>query len=356
MIKILHSADWHIDSPIQGRSPEQTSLLRQALLQIPGQVAALCHRENCDLMLLSGDLFDGAYTQAGYRAVYDALEEAKVPVFVAPGNHDPVIPGSPWLTEVWPENVHIFKHAALESVALPGLDCRVYGFGFESMECPGLLENFQADCQETYTLGVFHGDATQTTSPYCPITALQVERSKLSYMALGHIHKGDSFRRGNTLCAWPGCGMGRGYDEQGEKCALIVTIEDTASIRAVALEGPKFYDWETPAGDDPIHTLSSLLPPAASQDFYRITLTGPSEPLDIPALKETLSRFPNLELRDKTVPPLDIWGSAGEDTFEGLYFHLLKEKLEGQDERTKKQILLAAKMSRQLLEKQEVQL
>ena len=356
MIKILHSADWHMDSPIQGRTPEQTKVLRQALLQIPGQVASVCRRENCDLMLLSGDLFDGPYTQAGYRAVYDALEEAAVPVFIAPGNHDPVIPGSPWLTEVWPENVHIFKHAAIESVALPALDCRVYGFGFESMECPGLLENFRADQQEKYALGVFHADATQTSSPYCPITALQVERSELDYMALGHIHKGDSFRRGNTLCAWPGCGMGRGYDEQGEKNLLLVTVEDTASIRAIPLEGPRFYDWETPAGEDPAQTLASLLPPAASEDFYRITLTGASEPLDINGLKAALSRFPNLELRDKTVPPLDIWGSAGEDTFEGLYFHLLKEQLEGQDERTKKQILLAAKISRQLLEKQEVQL
>ncbi len=356
MIKILHSGDWHLDSPIQGRSPEQTGLLRQALLQIPGQVAAICRRENCDLMLLSGDLFDGPYTQAGYRALYNALQEVSVPVFIAPGNHDPVIPGSPWLTEVWPENVHIFKHAAIESVALPSLDCRIYGFGFESMECPGLLENFRADRQEAYAVGVFHGDPTQTSSPYCPITALQVEQSNLDYMALGHIHKGDSFRRGNTLCAWPGCGMGRGYDEQGEKGVLLVTLDASVNIRSIPLEGPRFYDLETPAGENAIASLESLLPPAGSEDFYRITLTGPSETLDIPKLKTALSRFPNLELRDKTVPPLDIWGSAGEDTFEGLYFHLLKEQMEGQDERTKKQILLAAKISRQLLEKQEVQL
>ncbi len=356
MIKILHSADWHLDSPIQGRSPEQTALLRQSLLQIPGKVASICRRENCDLVLLAGDLFDGQYSQSGYRALYDALQEMAVPVFITPGNHDPAIPGSPWLTEVWPENVHIFKHAAIESVALPALDCRIYGFGFESMECPGLLENFRADQTETYAIGVFHGDATQTSSPYCPITALQVEQSNLDYMALGHIHKGDSFRRGNTLCAWPGCGMGRGYDEQGDKGVLIVTLDDTAQIRSVPLENPRFYDWETPAGEDAAVALAALLPPAGAEDFYRITLTGPSEPLDIPGLRTALNRFPNLELRDKTVPPLDIWGSAGEDTFEGIYFKLLKDQMDGQDQRTKAQILLAAKISRQLLEGQEVQL
>lgn len=356
MIKILHSADWHLDSPIQGRTPEQTALLRRALLQIPQKVAAVCRQEGCQLVLLSGDLFDGNYSQDSYRALYDAMQEMAVPVFIAPGNHDPAIPGSPWLTEVWPENVHIFKHAAVESVVLPALDCRVYGFGFEAMACPGLLENFRADRKETYTVGVFHGDATQINSPYCPITALQVEQSGLQYMALGHIHKGDSFRRGDTLCAWPGCAMGRGYDEQGNKGVLIVTLETAASIRAVSLDAPRFYDLEIPAEEDALAAISAQLPPAGSEDFYRITLTGPSEPPDIPTLKRELQRFPNLELRDKTVPPLDVWGSAGEDTFEGIYFKLLKEQLADQDERTRRQILLAARISRQLLEKQEVQL
>ena len=39
MIKFLHSADWHLDSPIQGRTEAQTALLKQALLRIPQQVA-----------------------------------------------------------------------------------------------------------------------------------------------------------------------------------------------------------------------------------------------------------------------------------------------------------------------------
>ena len=45
MMKILHSADWHLDAPILGRTPEQTQLLRQTLLQIPGKIAALCKVE-----------------------------------------------------------------------------------------------------------------------------------------------------------------------------------------------------------------------------------------------------------------------------------------------------------------------
>ena len=61
-MKILHSADWHLDAPLVGRTPEQSALLRQHMLALPDKIAAICRRERCDLMLLCGDLFDGPYT------------------------------------------------------------------------------------------------------------------------------------------------------------------------------------------------------------------------------------------------------------------------------------------------------
>ena len=91
-----------------------------------------------------------------------------------------------------------------------------------------------------------------------------------------------------------------------------------------------------------------------NEDFYRITFTGPSEPLDLQQLREQYARFPNLLLRDRTTPPVDLWGTAGEDTLEGMYFKLLHDALEDADADTKRQIRLAAKLSRQILDGQEV--
>ena len=344
-MKILHSADWHLDSPLQGHTPEQTALLRRSLLAIPGKIAALCRAEKCDMMLLSGDLFDGPYTADSLNALRDALSEVAVPVFIAPGNHDYLGADSPWLTQSWPENVHIFTQPVLTAMEGPG--CTVYGAGFTSMDCPSLLEGFHAE--EKNALCVLHGDPTQVSSPYCPITRKQVETSGLAYLALGHIHKGGDFQAGSTLCAWPGCPMGRGYDEQGEKGVLIVTVEDTVSTRFVPLDTPRFYDLECAP-----EALARTLPAVGSDDFYRITLTGESEPVDLSALYAQYVRFPNLELRDRTMRPVDPWASAGEDSFEGTYFRLLQEALEGQDEQTQKRIRLAARISRQLLDGQEV--
>ena len=350
MIKILHSADWHLDAPMLFRDPGQTQLLRSTLQSIPARLSAACRAEQCDMMLLSGDLFDGAYAADTLRSLKCALADAGVPVFISPGNHDHIGNESPWLTEQWPENVHIFTHPAIESVDLPELDCCVYGAGFVGMDCPPLLEDFSPTHTERYAVGVLHGDPTQVNSPYCPITAQQAEQSGLDYLALGHIHKAGSFRAGHTLCAWPGCPMGKGYDEQGEKGYYIVTLDQEATARFVPLDTPRFYDLDIPADQ----SLSSVLPPVGNQDFYRITFTGPSEPLDLTAMQAAFSHFPNLVLRDRTVPPVDIWGSADADTFEGMYFKLLRDALETSDPESANRIRLAARISRQLLDGQEV--
>ena len=349
MIKILHSADWHLDSPLQLGSEQASQYMRRTLLEIPGKLAEICREKQCDMVLLSGDLFDGAYTAGTLQVLKNALKEMAVPVFIAPGNHDFVSASSPWLREAFPDNVHIFSRQTVECIELPALSCRVYGAGFAGMDCPALLDGFRAEDTKAYNIGVFHGDPTQVTSSYNPITAQQVENSGLNYLALGHVHKTGSFQAGKTLCAWPGCPMGRGYDEQGEKGVLLVTVDETTTAEFLPLNTPRFYDFEvTP------EALATRLPPVGSMDYYRVTLVGPSEPLNLESLQAAYSRFPNLVFRDRTVPPVDVWGSADEDTFEGMYFKLLHDALDAADEESRERIQLAAQISRQLLDGQEV--
>ena len=308
------------------------------------------------MVLLSGDLFDGAYSRESCRSLYEALEKMEVPVFIAPGNHDFFGPDSPWLRETWPENVHVFTREKMESVSVPALACRVYGAGYQSMDCPGLLEHFVAEGEERYHIGILHADPTQRATPYCPLTAEQVRQSGLNYLALGHVHKGGSFRAGETLCAWPGCPMGRGYDETGEKGVLLVELAETVDTEFVPLGLPCFYDLQTDAGADPAGAVARLLPPAGSDDYYRITLTGYADNVDTVQLCTRFNSYPHLQLRDKTVPEADLWGAAGEDSLEGLYFGMLRSAKDGQNEEVRRRAMLAAQISRQILDSQEVKL
>lgn len=352
-LKILHSADWHLDSPFASFPEQQRDFLWQELRKIPDQIARLCCREGCDLVLLSGDIFDGVYTWETVRLLRNALEECRVPVLIAPGNHDFYGPGSPWMEELWPDNVHIFI-GGMSFADLPELNCRVYGAGYTSMDCPALLDGFRAE-GEGYRIGVLHGDPTRANSPYCPVTAAQVEQSGLDYLALGHIHRAGGFQAGDAFCAWPGCPMGRGWDETGDKGVCIVTLNDTVEIRMEQLDTIRFLEQTVDVGEDAVLALDGILPPAASGDFFRITLTGTGS-ADLPALYETFSNIPHLELRDLTEAPVDLWEDADEDSLRGVFFKkLLEAELTADPERAK-QIRLAAEISRKLLDGREVPL
>ncbi len=352
-LKILHSADWHLDSPFAGFAGEQQRFLKQEQSRIPEKVAQMCRREGCDLMLLSGDILDGKAGRETLEGLKRELGRCGVPVFIAPGNHDFVGPGSPWLEEDWPSNVFIFT-GGVEAVDIAALDCRIYGGGFRSMDCPPMLERFRAEGGRRYTLGVFHGDPTQKASPYNPITAAQARDSGLQYLALGHIHKVGAFRAGQTLCAWPGCPMGRGWDETGEKGVCIVTLSDTAQVQAVSLDTPRFHQLEADITGGAEEALERLLPGAGGTDFFRIRLTGRAE-VDLGALKARFAAFPNLELVDHTRPAGDLWADAGEDTLEGVYFRMLRQGML-EDPDNAEQYRLAAEISRSLLEGREVAL
>ena len=348
-LKILHTADWHMDAAFVSFSEERRSFLRREQLKIPGKIAEICRREQCDLMLLAGDVFDGAPSQESIDAVRQALKDCGVPVFVTPGNHDFCQTGSPWLEERWSENVTVFT-GELESMVLPALNCRIYGAGYRSMDCDSLLEGFRVQGTEAYQIGILHGDPVTAKSPYCSITTSQVRASGLQYLALGHIHKAGMFKSGSTVCAWPGCPMGHGWDETEDKGICIVTLEEEVKVRFVPLDVPRFFDLEADIASGAGEVLERLLPAAGCSDFFRVTLNGQAEP-DLEMLQKKFVHLPNLFLRDRTIPVQDLWEDTGSDTFRGAYFRLLQQQAQ-----TEPLAVLAAEISKKILSGREVKL
>ena len=341
-LKILHTADWHLDSAFGSFPEAQRAFLRREQRKLPEKIAEICRREMCDLMLLAGDVFDGEPCRDTVDELKRALAECGVPVFISPGNHDWCGMDSVWKREKWPENVYIFT-GNVEGVCVPGLDCKVWGAGYQSMDCPALLENFRAEQTESYAIGLFHADPVTKNSPYCPITARQIRQAGFHYLALGHIHKAGMLRLDGNICAWPGCPMGRGWDETGEKGVCIVTVEKDTDVRFLPMDTPRFYDleWDGKASE----AVEALLPPAGSEDFYRITLTGIGDH----EMVSGVDAYPNLTVRDRREKLADVWEMAGEDSFRGVYFGKL-QALAGEDPRA----VLAAEISQRILMGKEV--
>ena len=89
-----------------------------------------------------------------------------------------------------------------------------------------------------------------------------------------------------------------------------------------------------------------------------IALCAPSFAISKPhRLQNALSgRFFHLQLRDRTVPPRDLWEGAGEDSLEGRYFQILQQAAQNATGPEAEALCLAARISRRILEGQEVTL
>ena len=131
MVKILHAADFHLDSPFGALSEERARQRRQECRTLADRLVDYANDHGADMMLLSGDLFDGEriYAQTA-QELSAALGRFHGPVIIAPGNHDPYTGRSPYARTLWPENVHIFSENTLETLEFPLYGCTVYGAAF----------------------------------------------------------------------------------------------------------------------------------------------------------------------------------------------------------------------------------
>ena len=73
MIKLIHGADFHLDSPFSGLAPDQAAQRRREQRELLARLAQLAREREADLVLLSGDLLDGRQT---YRETAQALMDS----------------------------------------------------------------------------------------------------------------------------------------------------------------------------------------------------------------------------------------------------------------------------------------
>ena len=179
MVRIIHAADFHLDSAFSGLPPEKARQRRRESREILDRLTALARERQVDMVLLSGDLFDGerVYPETLER-LRETLAALACPVFIAPGNHDPFTPRSPYARQTWPENVHIFRGGALEAVELPELGCVVHGAAFTAPErTDQVLAGFTAPADGLVHILCLHGEVNAPASQYGPITREQIAAS-----------------------------------------------------------------------------------------------------------------------------------------------------------------------------------
>lgn len=343
-IKLLHVSDVHLGSEFSS-IPEKQEERQKEILRTFRKITQLCAKESVDVMLIAGDLFEGANVRPDIvKSVKSYLEEAPCKVFISPGNHDYVAMDSPYEEEGWPNNVKIFS-GKMERILLPELGVAVYGAGFESTYVKTSL--FDANLpveEEMINLCILHGDlvSDSQTSEYHGITSSALVRSKMDYVALGHIHMRSPIRKeGKTYFAYAGCPEGRGFDELGEKGVYIGTVRKDNVNLAFKPMNQRMYlieeidvshlQNEIAAEVYILNYLKDLYCNDYKDHFYRVKLRGAVPEANALnwknielALKDELYY---ISLVDETVPSVNYEEVAKETSLKGFFVKKLLEEM-----------------------------
>ena len=240
-MKIMHLADFHLDSAFSGFDKVAADEKRAQLVKCFERALDIADERGVSLILIAGDLFDTPFCSAATKnAVFEAIRNARVPVVIAPGNHDFYTKNGTYAAGNLPENAYVFTSDELGRFDFDALGVSVIGYAFTSDryeknplsgEVPLSEENVNILCA--------HADLGSPLSKYAPLGTGAIARCGFAYAALGHVHKPQQpTTSGASLIAYSGFAQGRSFDETGDGGALIIDLDTdskTASYERVIL-------------------------------------------------------------------------------------------------------------------------
>ena len=269
MVKLIHTADLHLDSAFRSRfTKEEAENRRQKQLMAWKELLSFAVEKKVQGILIAGDLFDSPVVSHGTMDFFLSTisEHPEISFFYLRGNHD--TENTFRYQENLPKNLFLFsekgkKYRLNDRLLLAGVEYGTKDISFgenegatqgagqaaeqgvgqenahgaealsksesESEEESKFLKLREEDCNILLLHGALYqgtpkGEVVQGEEG---IFLKNLEKLPLSYIALGHIHKGGEGKLNNgALWAYPGCLQGRGFDEEGERGFLYLKVEE----------------------------------------------------------------------------------------------------------------------------------
>jgi exonuclease SbcD len=245
MIRILHTADVHLDSPLRSlalRDPELRDRVQTSSRTALSRIVDIALANDVVALLIAGDLFDGAERSARTAAFLtlqlERLREHRVRVFYVKGNHDVENPLTGELS--LPDNVHVFDGRGGKVQLAEGV--WIHGVSFATRHAPeNLLPRFPAPVDGAVNVAMLHTSlmGAEGHDPYAPCTVGDLTAAGFDYWALGHVHR----RQVHSNAPWvvmPGTPQGRDIGEPGPKSATLLTIDKVIEIEEVPTSAVEF--------------------------------------------------------------------------------------------------------------------
>ena len=257
MVRLIHTADLHLDSAFSSRfSKEEAEERRRNLLIAWNKLLQYGIERKVQAILISGDLFDSPVVSRSTMEIFlsSIRKNPEISFFYLRGNHD--TKNTFRFRDDLPKNLFLFskegkKYRLKEKLVLLGQEF----YGTESLlELPEEPEELveeellspssakdavqsiwnlkEEDCNILMLHGALREGGPEVQNEQ-GISLKQLSRYPIHYLALGHIHKREEGKCGSLYYIYPGCLQGRGFDEEGEKGFYYLEIEEeTKEIKA----------------------------------------------------------------------------------------------------------------------------
>lgn len=347
-IKILHMADIHFGRPATGLPENLRDIRRQEVRATFSKAINLANEENVDAVLIAGDLFDTSDTD---KSTLNFLSGefnkiSHIPVFITPGNHDPLGSAYNELANLGCENLIIFGNECTSKI-FSEKNFAVYGIGFDNeVVTDHLLMRIKAEDENAVNIAVVHGELV-ANGDYNPITESDISSSGMDYVALGHVHTYSGINKtGKTHYAYCGTLEGGGFDECDDKGVILGTVsKGKCDLKLIPLSKRRYRTIEIDVTDTA--TLQEIIDKVKStadnpNDLYKIVLTG-CRPEKIPpeVIENEVDAF-FVKTKDLTRGAYNLQELSVDYSIGGIFARNVLERMEKATDEEKNDLLRAA--------------
>lgn len=282
-VRFIHTADWQIGMKASGIGPVGQQV-REARLDTINRVLGVAKERGINLLLITGDVFeDNAVDRFLVRKVGDKLSRFPGRVYIIPGNHDPLVPGSVWEHAVWEEASNVSVIREPEPIELD--DCILYPCPLEEKYSTRNPTSWiDAGESEKIAIGLAHGnvEGLPDADPDFPIPRDAAGRAGLDFLAVGHWHSFATYpgADGAVRLAYSGTHETTKFGERDSGNVLVVEIDERGAAPKLESVPVGRLQWQTEetsleregALDSVLSGLNEI--PAPESTLLRLRLNG----------------------------------------------------------------------------------
>ncbi len=318
-MKIIHTADIHLDSPLTGIADAPSR--RAELLRALGNLAEYADNNKVGAVIVAGDLFDDEYaSDKTVESVAQIVSASSAQWFVLRGNHGNAKPYE--LLREMCDKVNFFGESwttyNLGKVAITGRE-----LGKND------VENWQklTLSDKAYNILVLHGDVDEPS--YGFIDKKAIAANPVNYVALGHRHAFCEHKFGKVKGCYSGVLEARGFDEtEPTGFVLIDTDSDKISFchQCIRRVETRMVDVSGVTTDLALEkAIFDAVGDVAARNYLNVEFVGAlcSGVRLIATAKEALqNRFFGLRLKNKTTLAYDLQKLQQEVSLRGEFVNL----------------------------------